>query len=473
MTSPDELLRAVEEASSAGAEYAEARYHRVEGLTMLFLNGVLVGATQPLSEGVAVRVLYRGSMGFAATSDLSREGLREVVQRALAAARSSLSQLKKPISVGQAFLGSARYSVVERRPLADVSLEDKVKDLGERLKGVELRREGMKVNNHALTYSERAEHKIVVTNDGAMVESKIPRVSLFYNITASAEGKRANRWNQLGAVGGFEAVDALNFQEEFSGDLDSLYVNLVKASSPPRGVMDVVLGPEIVGLAMHEAVGHPSEADRVMGREAAQAGLSYRRELRVDKIGSELVSVYDDPTIPGSYGFYLYDDEGVAARKRALIYKGVLAEMLHNRETAAAYGTESNASARAIDYRSEPIVRMANTYMAPGDHSFEEIVESVREGVYIKKYMEWNIDDYRWGARYVGLEAYLIRGGRLAEPVRDVVLEINTRDFFSSVAAVGKDLTFSAGTCGKGEPPQPLPVTMGGPHVLLRGVRVK
>ncbi|MEN2999628.1 MAG: TldD/PmbA family protein [Acidilobaceae archaeon] len=473
MVSLDELQRLVEEASSSGAEYAEARYHRVEGQNLLFFNGMLAGAAQPLTEGVAFRVLYKGSMGFSSTSDLTPSGLREALQRAISAARSSLRQVKRATSVGHAFLGSARYSVVERKPLMDMSLEDKISDLSESLKSVNFSREGMKVNSYTLSYTERIEHKLLVTNDGAMVESRIPRVTLFYNLAASAGERRANRWNQLGASGGYEVVSALKLPEEISQDLDSLHVNLVRAKSPPQGTMDVVLGPEIVGLAMHEAVGHPSEADRVMGREAAQAGLSYRRELKEGKIGSELVSVYDDPTIPGSYGFYLYDDEGVAARKRALIDRGRLAEMLHNRETAAAYGLESNASARAIDHRSEPIVRMANTYMAPGDYTLEEIIESVREGVYIKKYMEWNIDDYRWGARYVGLEAYVIRGGRMEEPVRDVVLEINTREFFSSVEAVGKDLTFTAGTCGKGEPPQPLPVTMGGPHVLLRGVRVR
>lgn len=468
----DELLKIVDEASRLGAEYAEVRYHERRGTSFLFLNGTLVGASTPLSAGVAVRVIYNGAMGFASTSDLKASSLRDAAARAVSAARSSAAFMKKKISMGQAFLGNARYSVEERISLADMSMEDKISHIAERLKSVSLDREGMKVGSYMISYNEIMERKAVVTSDGASVESRIPRVSIFYNLSASSEGRRANRFNTLGASGGFEVVDYVNLEKEIEEDIESLYVNLVKARAPFPGKMDVILGPEIVGLAMHESVGHPSEADRVLGREAAQAGLSYRKDYKEGRIGSELVTVHDDPTIPKSYGFYLYDDEGVAARKRTLIKEGLLWELLHNRETATTYGTESNASARALDHVSEPIVRMANTYMAPGDYSFEEMVESVKDGVYIKKYMEWNIDDYRWGARYVGLEAYYIKNGRLADPLRDVVLEINTKEFFSSVSAVGKDLQFFAGTCGKGEPSQPMPVWMGGPHVLLKEVRI-
>lgn len=472
MRTADELYKLVDEASRLGAEYAEARYHERRRTSLFFLNGSLVGASTPLSVGVAIRVIYNGAMGFASTSDLRVNSLRDAVTRAVNAAKSSATFMKKRISMGQAFLGNARYAVEEQIPLEDLSVEDKISHLLDRLKSINMQKEGMKIGSYAVSYNELVERKVVVTSDGASVESRIPRVSIFYNISASSGDRRANRFNTVGASGGLEVIDDVRFESEIEEDVQSLYVNLVKSKSPPSGKMDVILGPEIVGLAMHESVGHPSEADRVLGREAAQAGLSYRRDYKESRIGSELVTVHDDPTIPKSYGFYLYDDEGVAARRRTLIKEGLLWELLHNRETATAYGTESNASARALDHTSEPIVRMANTYMAPGDYSFDEMIEAVKEGIYIKKYMEWNIDDYRWGARYVGLEAYLIRDGRLADPVRDVVLEINTKEFFSSVSAVGKDLQFFAGTCGKGEPSQPMPVWMGGPHVLLKGVRV-
>ena len=462
----------IESVAGPGVGYVEARFHGRRFTQLFFLNGVLAGASSGDDSGVSFRVLYEGGLGFSATSDLTREGLRDALARALSSARASSLRVKSRIAMSSAPLGSASYRVLEVKPLEGIAVEDKIREFGERVKGLDTPRDPVKLSSYTMVYNEVVERKVIVTSDGGLVDSVVPRVSLSYNLSATTGDRRANRWNMVAGSGGFELVDRLKFDAEMRDDVESLYVNLVKAGSPPRGRMDVILSPEIVGLSVHESIGHPSEADRVLGREAAQAGLSYRMDYRDPVIGSPHVTVYDDPTIPGSYGFYLYDDEGVPARRRVLIDKGRLGELLHNRETAATFGVESNASARATDYRSEPIVRMANTYMAPGDYRFEELLEGVKEGVYIRKYMEWNIDDYRWIARYVGLEAYMVRNGRLEEPVRDVVLEINTRDYYSSIDAVGRDIEFSAGTCGKGEPPQPMPVWMGGPHIRLRGVIV-
>jgi TldD protein len=469
----DMLRGFVESVSGPGFDYVEARFHGRRFTQLFFLNGVLAGASTGDDSGVSFRVLYNGGLGFSATSDVTREGLRDALSRAVSSAKASSLRVKSRVAVSPARLGSAGYRVLEIRPLDDLDVEYKIREVQERIRGLEAPRDPVRLSSYTVVYNEVSERKLVVTSDGGVVESVIPRVSISYNLSATTGDRRANRWNMVAGSGGFELVDRLRFDAEMRSDVESLYVNLVKAGSPPRGRMDVILSPEIVGLSVHESIGHPSEADRVLGREAAQAGLSYRRDYKEPVIGSSHVTVYDDPTIPGSYGFYLYDDEGVPARRRVLIDRGRLGELLHNRETASVYGVESNASARATDYRSEPIVRMANTYMAPGDYRFEELLEGVKEGVYIKKYMEWNIDDYRWVARYVGLEAYMVRNGRLEEPVRDVVLEINTRDYYSSIDAVGRDLEFSAGTCGKGEPPQPMPVWMGGPHVRLRGVVVR
>jgi len=469
----DLLHWAVGEAARAGAEYAEARYHRVHGASVTLMGDRLVRASLRESKGVAVRVVVEGALGFAATNDVSRESVREAVDRAVKSARAASRLVKEGVSMGPARLGRARYSVVERRPFEDLGVEGLVSTARELAGSVDTQGLGFEVKSIILNMGYSVEEKLLVTSDGAIVESRVPRLEGFYSVTGTREGERAHRWNQFGGSGGAELVDELRVAGMLRDDLESMRVYLVKAGKPPRGRMDVVLGPEVVGLAVHESAGHPSEADRILGREAAQAGLSYRRRMKPgERIGSEYSTVVDDPTIPGSYGFYLYDDEGVAARARVLIDRGVLAELLHNRETAAVFGVESNAAARAREWWAEPIVRMANTYFAPGDYSFEELVEGVKHGVYIRKYMEWNIDDYRWVARYVGFEAYEIVDGRLGRPVKNPALEVNSLEFYSSVDAAGRDLEFHAGTCGKGEPGQGVPVWFGGPHIRLRGVRI-
>jgi len=225
---------------------------------------------------------------------------------------------------------------------------------------------------------------------------------------------------------------------------------------------------------VHESAGHSYEADRILGREAAQAGESFiTREMLGTRIGSNNVTVIDDPTIETSAGFYLYDDEGVKARKRILIKDGIINEFLHNRETAKALSIKSNAAARAVSFGREPIVRMANTYMQKGDWSRDEIIEDTKKGIYVKNFMEWNIDDIRFNQKYVGAEAYFIKNGELAEPVVNPVIEVTTPTFYKSVDACAKDLEFYAGPCGKGEPMQAVPVFMGGPTTRLKGLKIR
>ena len=183
------------------------------------------------------------------------------------------------------------------------------------------------------------------------------------------------------------------------------------------------------------------------------------------------MNLVDDPTVQNSYGFYRYDDEGVPARKRCLIKGGLVKELLHNRESAAEFGVKSNASSRANNWNAEPIVRMANTFVEPGDHTFEELID-VKNGVYIKSYMEWNIDDKRFNQRYVGLEAYEIKNGALGGLVKRPAIEMTTPAFWSAVDAVGKDFEMTMGSCGKGEPMQGIPVGFGGPHIRLHNIKM-
>jgi len=454
-----------------GSSYGEARFHKLTGFSFTMLNGQLIGASYKDSTGVALRSLANGGLGFSSTSLITKDSILEAASRALKAAKSQ-KDFKPRIGLSEEYLARISYRVSEKKPISDWSDEDLIKYFQDLYKGLDLDKR-INITQILLMFKYDIEEKLLITSDGAFVESYIPRIEVFYSITAEYQGERANRWNQLGGNGGLELLEKLKIADNLEDDSKSLSIYLREAEPSPSGKMDVVLGPEIVGLAMHEAAGHPSEADRVLGREAAQAGLSYRRRLEPGyKIGSEHVTVVDDPTIPGSHGFYLVDDEGVPARPRYLIRNGYLEEYLHNRETAYEMNTHSNASARAKEWWAEPIVRMANTYLVPGDYSLDELLEDVKHGVYIKKYMEWNIDDYRWRARYVGLEAYLIENGRITRPVKNPALEVNSVEFFSSIDAVGKDLSFYAGTCGKGEPGQGVPVWFGGPHIHMRGVRI-
>ncbi|RLG06621.1 MAG: TldD/PmbA family protein [Thaumarchaeota archaeon] len=473
----DDLLRyAIDEALKLGADYAEARYQKDLEEVILLKNGVPEISARSIDEGIGVRVLIDGGLGFASTSELKRSSIRSIVRSAVSAARASTKLLKNRIKLAEGRLAQAKVEVKPRIRFDAVDLDAKIEFLKD-IDGSVVEagtRKGVKAASRFFELKRWDMEKHLLTSDGADVYLKIPRVMFEYFITLSSPGAGSiQRFEHLGESRGWEAVESWRLVERIPEEVSSISRVLLEGVSPPKDPVDLILGPELVGIICHESAGHPSEADRVLGREAAQGGESYiRPELLGARIGSEKVTIVDDPTIPGSFGYQPYDDEGVEGRERRLIDSGVIKELLHNRETAAIFGVESNGAARAAGYDYEPIIRMSNTYMKPGDYSFQELVEDIREGVYVKSYQEWNIDDQRWNQRYVGVEAYRIVDGELREPVRNPVIELTTKSLYSAIDAVGKDIEFFAGYCGKGDPMQGIPVWFGGPHIRVRGVRL-
>ena len=216
----------------------------------------------------------------------------------------------------------------------------------------------------------------------------IPRMAFVYFLTVQENNKSIQRFWQYGATKGYELIKEWNMPDLLTGEVKAMQANLKNGVKAPQKKLDVVACPQVVGIMVHESAGHPYEADRIFGREAAQAGESFiEKDMMGSKIGNEVVNVVDDPTLPNSYGFYLYDNEGVKARRKFLIKEGKMNELLHNRETAMFMGLKSNGSSRAVDYNRESIVRMSNTFMLPGDHKEEELIEDVKEGIYMKNFM--------------------------------------------------------------------------------------
>lgn len=473
----EELLEfCINLALDLGSDYAEARFQSDTGESMILKNGVPEASLFTEEKGVTLRVLFRGSVGFASTNKTTKRDAASAVKRAYKLAKAASRVLKKEVSMGEGELGSDKVVVKPRVKFDYVDLGSKIelmKEADER--AVEATKEaGAELPARMFTMGTLTTEKAVLTSDGADVTSVVPRAAFSAFLTAhDTQRGTVQRSFNLGESAGWEAVERWNLPELMWEESYSLAKTLKEAASPTKGAMDIVLGPEVVGLVSHESSGHPGEADRILGREAAQAGETY---LKMDslgmRVGSDVVNVADDPTIDHSFGFYLYDDEGVKARKRVLIKEGRISEFLQNRESASVFGLQSNGASRASAYNREPIVRMANTFLEPGDYSKEELIEGVKDGVYIKNFMEWNIDDRRFNQRYVGLEAYRIENGELKERVRNPVLEMTTVGLWSAIDAVGKDLEFQAAYCGKSDPMQALPVWTGGPHARLRGVRL-
>ena len=469
-----QLIRIIDMGRDLGASYVEIRYQDDYGFLAYTRNEKIMSTGNYRERGVGIRVLVNGSLGFAATNDTSFENLVKSLEIAVNRARAVSRLRRSPIEFSDDKPGKARYNVVERKPLLDLAIEDAVKLLVEIYKSTTPVLREARLPIMANNIRVHIQEKLVLNSDGGFVESRIPRLFIGSISTLVHQKGSLQRRIEYAASGGLELIDEWKPIQAVPEEIKSLEKVLVTGITPPGEKLDVVLGSEVIGLVVHESSGHPMEADRILGREAAQAGESYVKPDMIGKfrVGNQYATVIEDPTIPGSNGFYLYDDEGVSARPRYLYKEGLLYEPLHNRHTAKIFNTRSNGAARAMNYASEPIIRMSNTYLAPGEMSFEELVEDIELGIYVKSYMEWNIDDARWNQRYVGLETYMIRKGELAEPIRNPVLEFTTGWFYSNIVGVDKNLQFYPGTCGKGEPSQGVPVWFGGPNVRLEKMHV-
>jgi TldD protein len=406
-------------------------------------------------------------MGFCSTNVLDKESLKEAAETAIKLA--TVQKKRKKIELAEIKTVDTTWDVKTKREFPGV--EDKI-DFLSCIKNCLM--EAANVQAHIFQLDDHVVEKFYMSSEGAKILSRVPRLSFLYFITIGEGSKNYQMMRQYGNTGGWEFSGLWNVEDNITHDAKVLNNLLKRGKKPPRGTIDAVLGPQLSGIIAHESCGHPFETDRILGREAAQAGKSFiTKEMVGERIGSDDVTVVDDPTIPNSYGYYCYDDEGVRAKKRYLIKQGKINSFLHNRETAFLMKTSSNASARASNFDAEPIIRMANTYIEPGEYSLEELVEDIKLGIYMPSFMEWNIDDKRYSQKYVGSEAYLIKNGELTYPVQNPTLEITTPRLYQSIDSVGNHEEFHAAICGKGDPMQGIPVWTGGGAIRLRQVKME
>ena len=462
---------AVERARQHGAEYAEARYEHQLNEEFILKNGVLDALYVGEDSGIGVRVLAKGGLGFAATNFLTKSDVRAIVDDAIKIAKAA--HRKNPIVFAAEEPVVADWAVPQTRKLSDVSVEEKTEEI------LHIDRELLdlkyKVAARFFMQSNKQIEKYFVNSEGSRIKSFSPRIRLSYFLTIVHDGSAEQTHQSYGWSGGWEAVREVDMFRRTLDEAKSMQNALEHGKKSPEGKMDLVVGPMVSGIASHESCGHPTEADRVLGREASQAGKSFITPQSIgQRVGSPEVNVVDDPTMEHAIAFYVTDDEGVKARRRYLYKDGIINEFLQNRETAAVLGTRSNGAARATTYNVEAIVRMANTFVEPKDWGVEEMIQDVKYGVYMKSFMEWNIDDKRYNGKYVGREAYLIENGEVKAPVRNTVVELTTPAFWGAVDAVGKDLElFHAGFCGKSDPGQALDASLGGPSIRLRNVYLR
>jgi TldD protein len=449
---------------------AEVRAEVTASRDIAVKSGIVSSIISSNDAGMNVRVVLPTGIGFASSNGLSKAAGVELAKRAHMLARNV--RLKQSVELSSEAPVRTDWEVRQDKPLADVSIEEQVNFL-KRIDSA-VAKSKVKVEGRYLEARTTETHSSFANSDGSRISSYLPRVRVDSSLVVTSKGESEQSMREFGGTGGWEVVESWELEKALVDEVRMLKTIIDKGKLVKPGKYDLVCGPEVAGIAAHESCGHPMEADRILGREMSQAGKSFVKPEMINfRIGSEYATVIDDPTIPGSYGYYAYDQEGVRARPRYLYKEGIMNEFLTNRETAATLGVQSNGSSRSETYIREPIVRMANTHVAAGDFEDDEIFGAIKEGVLMHSFTEWNIDDKRYNQKYVSREAYFIEDGELKGPAKRCAIEITTPAFWGAVDAVSKTVKHTAAECGKGDPIQSMAVFTGGPMMRLRGVHLK
>ncbi|NJE85258.1 TldD/PmbA family protein [Thermococcus sp. CX2] len=447
----ERLVRVAEElARRYRISYYEIRITKVSASHLTMQNGQLEELSVNTEIGIGVRA-FNGAWGFSSANDMERA--EKAIETAMKIAK--LSKGDSRIYLDDPTKDRAELPM--KRSFLDMDIEDKLA----LVKEVDSLLRGDSISNRSVSYGDGVKEQLYFNSLGSEIETVVPRIRLSFSVTAKGGGDMQTYWKSFGGTAGWELMEGIDLTH-WTAFVREKAISLLEAKSPPSGGFDVIMDPELTGVFIHEALGHAAEADSVKTGESILAGKLGER------IAVEELTVVDDPTLPGKFGSYIYDDEGIKARRVEIIKDGVLINYLTDRETAALLNLKPNGHGRAQSYNYQPLVRMGNTYVEPGDWSFEEMLAEVKRGLYMIGDKGGEVDTANGTFTFGAKEGYIIENGEIKEQVRDVALSGKILDVLRSIRAIGKDLAIEfPGYCGKG---QWVPVDDGGPHVLTRAV---
>jgi len=454
-----DLKKILNIALSRGGDFAEifleySIYHLVN-----MEEDIIKETDESIRLGLGIRVLSGEKTGYGYTNDLSFEKIKKAAQTAAAiASDTSLRRTKQffPLSAPLNY-----YPILI--PAHSTQLDTKISLVKSVYSSAQ--KYDSKIKKIRVALMDQIQHVKIVNSDGLIVSDVRPLIKLVCVAIAEKGQKR-----EIGFFGGGGRVGLEYFknilQPEIIGSKAAREaLALLESTLPPAGEMPVILAPGQSGVLIHEAVGHLLEADFIRKKTSVFWNKMGK------KIGSEQISIYDDPTIPCFRGSYNVDDEGTFPKKTLLIRKGRLVGLLQDRLSAKIMKKELTGHGRRQNYTCIPIPRMSNTYMEKGEYSPEEIIKSVQKGLYAQKYQGGQVEDSGKFTFSVS-SGFIIENGKLTAPVKHATLIGTNIDILNKIEMVGSDLEFGlqTGTCGKGG--QEAPVTDGCPTIKITKMTV-
>ena len=457
-----DLQRYLTEALTAGGDYADLYFEHQTTTSLLVDESLVKSATQGISAGCGVRVVSGERTGYAYTDELTAD---RIIQAARTAALIASAPSKQSV---------AGFKTSDKRNLYPVSTPTVDAEVAAKLDLL------MRADRSARAYDSRIvqvhcsfadslRHILVAASDGT-ISADIQPLSRI-NVSAIARDPKNPSNTTSGVSGGGGRVGIEHFlteqpPEHFAGRAARQALLQLDAREAPAGEMEVVLGPGWPGILLHEAIGHGLEADFNRKKLSAFAGLMDRR------VASDKCTVVDNGTMPNRRGSLNVDDEGTPTQNNVLIEKGILRNYLSDKLSSRLMGLPSTGSGRRENYEHIPMPRMTNTYMLAGEDAPEDIIKSVKRGLYAVNFGGGQVDITNGKFVFTASEAYLIEDGKVTAPVRNATLIGNGPDVLTRVSMVGHDLKLDegVGTCGKEG--QHVPVGVGIPTLKVDSITV-
>ena len=451
-------------ALSSGGDYADLYFEHRSGADFVLEDGRVRTVGRGVTLGLGVRVLRGDATGYAYTEELAEDRMLDAARTAAQIAASGGAP--GPIAVKPVPLAD-RYPVVE--PSLARAGADKLALL--RRADAAARAYDPRIVRVAASLAEESREVLVVTSDGYLARDRQPMIR--FGVDAVAEEDKGNGKQRQGGRSGGAGRFGMEFftrtgqsPEDHGREAARLAVGMLHAVPAPAGPMEVVLGAGESGILLHEAVGHGLEADFNRKRTS-----NYTDQIG-KQVASELCTMVDDGTVANARGSINVDDEGNAGQRNVLIENGTLVGYMQDRLSAKHFGAQPSGNGRRQSFRHEPLPRMTNTFLTPGMDDPEDIIRSVKRGVYAKRFAGGQVNISNGDFVFALTESYLIEDGKLTAPLKGTNLIGNGPDVLRKVTMLGSDFELSQGTWTCGKDGQSVPVGIGTPTLKIAEITV-
>lgn len=451
----DVLAKVIARALEKGGDYADIYIESRISRQVIMEESKFKSGLYGVSRGAGVRVISGNKTGYAYTEDLTGDKLLRAAEVASYVAKEG--RQTKPVSLVKE--GRPSFVTVQV-PLQSVSDKERL-DIMSRADQAALAYDP-RIKMCIIEYNDEIRSRIIATSEGVYLEDELPLLFFIVQVMGDDGSSRHMARERLSFHMGFEMFDKVT-PETVSRNAAREAVAMLGAKDAPAGIMDVVMQNGWGGVLVHEAVGHPLEADNIAKGVGAFTGKLGQ------KVASDCFTMVDDGTIPGFRGTINFDDEGTPAQRNVLIENGVLKGFMTDVLSAKQLSMPRTGNGRRESFRYIPIPRMTNTFIEKGKDNPEDILASTKKGLYVQSLSGGSVNPVTGIFNFTCREAYLVENGKKTWPVKGATLIGSCMDVISNIDAVGYDLDFGPGICGKGQMAE---VTAGQPTVRIRGINV-